>query len=194
VASTAQRGFDVIHACNPPDTIFLIGGFSSCSARSSFSTITTSIRTVRGEVWTSRFFLQLLVAFERGRSGRRTYPCHERVIPRECDRAWARDRTSICRGQRSRPGRLKILPPVAETQKGPSLSRGYVGVMGKQEGLTTATAAQHIVRDLKPDRCSLRVGGWRTELEDMKTYAQSLGLGDYVTLPGAYLISRCSKC
>ena len=21
------RGFDVIHACNPPDTIFLIGGF-----------------------------------------------------------------------------------------------------------------------------------------------------------------------
>lgn len=22
-----QRGFDVIHACNPPDTIFLIGGF-----------------------------------------------------------------------------------------------------------------------------------------------------------------------
>jgi hypothetical protein len=22
-----RRGFDIIHACNPPDTIFLIGGF-----------------------------------------------------------------------------------------------------------------------------------------------------------------------
>ena len=25
--SLLQRGFDVIHACNPPDLFFLIGGF-----------------------------------------------------------------------------------------------------------------------------------------------------------------------
>jgi len=39
------KGFDVIHACNPPDLFFLIGTSSSCSAGSSCSTTTTPTRS-----------------------------------------------------------------------------------------------------------------------------------------------------
>jgi glycosyltransferase involved in cell wall biosynthesis len=62
---------------------------------------------------------------------------------------------------------------------------GYVGVMGKQEGIDyLLRGVQHIVRDLKRTDIHFGLVGGGTELEDMKAYARELGVADYVTFTG----------
>jgi glycosyltransferase involved in cell wall biosynthesis len=81
--------------------------------------------------------------------------------------------------------RLKIIPPVPELKRGRRYLVGYVGVMGKQEGIDyLLRAAQYIVRDLKQTDIHFGLVGGGTELEEMKAYAQSLDIGDYVTFTG----------
>jgi glycosyltransferase involved in cell wall biosynthesis len=81
--------------------------------------------------------------------------------------------------------RLKIIPPVPELKKGRKYLVGYVGVMGKQEGIDyLLRAAQYIVRELKRTDIQFGLVGGGTELEDMKVYAQSLGVSDYITFTG----------
>jgi glycosyltransferase involved in cell wall biosynthesis len=81
--------------------------------------------------------------------------------------------------------RLKIIPPVPELKKGRTYLVGYVGTMGKQEGIDyLLRAAQHIVRDLKRTDVHFGLVGGGTELEEMKAYAHLLGIGNYVTFTG----------
>ena len=60
------RGFDAIHACNPPDLIFLVGGFSSCSLGQSLSLIITiSIRNYSKRSSSGKAFCTALSFLER---------------------------------------------------------------------------------------------------------------------------------
>jgi len=81
--------------------------------------------------------------------------------------------------------RLKIIPPVESLKKGRKYLVGYVGVMGKQEGIDYLLRAERlIVNDMKRTDVHFGLVGGGTELEDMQTYATALGVGDYVTFTG----------
>ena len=74
-----EQGFDVVHACNPPDLLFLIGGFFKIFARTKFlSIITTSTQSCTKPKFGRRDFLlaEVMVWLERVVSHRRRVDSH----------------------------------------------------------------------------------------------------------------------
>jgi glycosyltransferase involved in cell wall biosynthesis len=80
--------------------------------------------------------------------------------------------------------RLKIVPAREELKKGGKYLVGYVGVMGRQEGIDLLLqAVQYLVKRGREDIHFGLVGGG-TSLEEMKQLAVDLGVADYVTFTG----------
>jgi glycosyltransferase involved in cell wall biosynthesis len=81
--------------------------------------------------------------------------------------------------------RMKIIPPVEALKCGRRHLVGYVGVMGRQEGLDYLLhAARHIVFQLKRTDVHFGLVGGGTSLGEMKALARELGVHDYVTFTG----------
>jgi glycosyltransferase involved in cell wall biosynthesis len=81
--------------------------------------------------------------------------------------------------------RLRIVPPVPALKQGRRFLVGYVGVMGKQEGIDyLLRAAAHIVHDLGRDDVHFGLVGGGTSLEEMKAYARQLGVDEHITFTG----------
>jgi glycosyltransferase involved in cell wall biosynthesis len=182
------RGFDVIHACNPPDTIFLIGGFFKLFGKK----FIFDHHDINPELYEAKFgrrdaFYRLLVALERWtfRTATVSIATNESYKKIAVQRGGKRpERVFVVR---SGPDlrRLKTVAPVPELKQGRQYLVGYVGVMGKQEGIDyLLRGVQHIVRDLKRTDIHFGLVGGGTELEDMKAYARELGVADYVTFTG----------
>ena len=81
--------------------------------------------------------------------------------------------------------RLAIQPPDPTLKRGRRFLVGYVGVMGRQEGIDyLLRAARHIVIGMRRDDVHFGLVGGGTELEAMIEYAKELGIEDYVTFTG----------
>jgi len=81
--------------------------------------------------------------------------------------------------------RLKILPADDRLKCGRRYLVGYVGVMGKQEGVDhLLQAVRHIVHDRERNDIQFGLVGGGTSLEGMKAYAVELDVADYVTFTG----------
>ena len=183
-----SHGFDVIHACNPPDTIFLIGRFFKLFGKK----FIFDHHDINPELYEAKFgrrdlFYHLLCRLERW-----TFQAADvSIATNESYRRIAIERGGMDPERvfvvRSGPDlrRLKIIPPVESLKKGRKYLVGYVGVMGKQEGIDyLLRAAGLIVNDMKRTDVHFGLVGGGTELEDMKAYAAALGIGDYVTFTG----------
>ncbi len=182
------RGFDVIHACNPPDTVFILGGFYKLFGKK----FIFDHHDLNPELYEAKFSrrdlaYRLLLLFER-----LTFKTSDASIAtNESYR-----KIAIARGKmdpdrvfvvRSGPNlnRMKIIPPVDELKEGKRYLVGYVGVMGKQEGIDyLLRAVEYIVKKLKRTDIHFGLVGGGTSLEEMKRYAQSLGVADFVTFTG----------
>jgi glycosyltransferase involved in cell wall biosynthesis len=81
--------------------------------------------------------------------------------------------------------RMRILPPDERLKRGRRHLVGYVGVMGRQEGIDhLLRAARHIVLELGRRDVHFGLVGGGTSLEEMKTLARELGIADHVTFTG----------
>jgi glycosyltransferase involved in cell wall biosynthesis len=81
--------------------------------------------------------------------------------------------------------RLKIIPPVESLKQGRRYLVGYVGVMGKQEGIDLLLqAARHIVREMGRSDVHFGLVGGGTSLDEMKQLAADLGIAEHVTFTG----------
>jgi glycosyltransferase involved in cell wall biosynthesis len=182
------RGFDVIHACNPPDLLFLVGGFfkllgkkflfdhhdlcpelyeAKFDRRDVFYRLMLKLeylafRTADVSLATNESYRQ--VALERGR------------MPPE--------RVFVVRSGPSLE-RLKIMPADPRLKRGRQYLVGYVGVMGKQEGIDLLLrAVATIVFDFGRRDIQFGLVGGGTSLEEMKALAVRLCIADYVTFTG----------
>lgn len=184
-----KRGFDVIHACNPPDLIFLVGGFFKIFLGKKFLFDHHDINPELYEAKFNRrdFFYKLMVLFER-----LTFKtANVSIATNESYKRIAIERGGMDPNKvfvvRSGPklDRLRIVPPVEALKRGRKYLVGYVGVMGKQEGIDyLLRAAAHIVHKLGRQDVHFGLVGGGTSLDEMKAYAQELGIGDYVTFTG----------
>jgi glycosyltransferase involved in cell wall biosynthesis len=183
-----ERGFDAIHACNPPDTIFLIGGFYKLFGKK-FLFDHHDINPELYEAKFSRrdFFYRLMLALERW-TFRTADVC---VATNESYRRIAIERGSRAPSRvfvvRSGPDlrRLRRMPPDPDLKKGRRYMVGYVGVMGRQEGIDgLLTAVHHIVHVLNRRDIHFGLVGGGTELAAMRKLAQQLAVDDYVTFTG----------
>ena len=173
--------FDVIHACNPPDLFFLIGGFWKLFGKK----FLFDHHDANPELYEAKFgkrgaFYRLLCLFEK-------------LTFRTADVSIATNesykRIALTRGGmdpdkvfvvRSGPSleRMKVVPPARKPRK---FLVGYVGVMGKQEGIDLLLKS---IQFLKRTDVHFALVGGGTSLEEMKALARELGVADYVTFTG----------
>ncbi|BCX87768.1 hypothetical protein MIN45_P0135 [Methylomarinovum tepidoasis] len=182
------RGFDVIHACNPPDNIFLIGLIFKLLGKK----FVFDHHDINPELYEAKF-------------GKRDLFYHiirwwERLTFMTADISIATNESykkiAIERGRmnpedvfvvRSGPtlDRLKILPPVETLKNGRKYLVGYVGVIGNQEGIDyLLQAANYIINKKGRKDVHFGIVGSGPALSDMQALAKELGISDYVTFTG----------
>jgi glycosyltransferase involved in cell wall biosynthesis len=184
-----RHGFDAVHACNPPDLLFLVGGFFKLFFGTKFL---FDHHDINPELYEAKFgrrdlFWKLMVWLEK-----MTFRVADvSIATNESYRKIAIERGGMDPQKvfvvRSGPKleRLRILPPVPTLKKGRKYLVGYVGVMGKQEGIDLLLrAARHIIVDMNRKDVHFGLVGGGTSLHQLEAYAEELGIADYVTFTG----------
>lgn len=183
-----SRGFDAIHACNPPDLFFLIGGFFKLLGKK----FVFDHHDINPELYEAKFgrrdfFWKLMVALERWtfRTADASIATNESYRRIAIERGGMDpDRVFVVRSGPSLE-RLRVLPPEPAVRKGRGHLVGYVGVMGKQEGIDLLLqAVRSIVHDHRRHDIHFGLVGGGTSLAELKEMAVGLGVADYVTFTG----------
>jgi len=181
-------GFDLIQACNPPDTIFLIAGFFRLFGKP----FIFDHHDINPELYEAKFgkrgfFHRLLTLLERW-----TFRTADVSIATNAtfkDIAVTRggmnpDRVFIVR---SIPDlrRFRRIDPDAALRKGRKTLLGYVGIMGAQDGVDLLVEAMaDIVHTQGRTDVQCAVVGSGTELPALKALAAARQVEDYVTFTG----------
>lgn len=183
-----QRGFDVVHACNPPDTIFLL----ALLYRMFGKRFVFDHHDANPELFEVKF----------GRRGLlyRVLRALERFTFRSADVSIATNESyreiAVTRGGmdpekvfvvRSGPDltRLRRIAPDHAFRNGRRYVAGYVGIMGAQDGIDSLLESiRVVVHERKRDDIQFLLIGSGTELAAMQRRAVKFGLGEYVTFTG----------
>ena len=183
-----SRGFDVIHACNPPDLIFLVAlPFKLLGKKLLFDH-----HDINPELYLAKFgkkdlFYRLMLFFER-----KTFQFAKVCIATNN----SYKRIAIERGGKN-PGDVFVVrsgPSLEKTnnagtdislKKGRKYLIGYVGVIGKQEGLTyLVEACEYFVKQKNRNDIHFVCVGGGTELANIKNYAKDKGVDEFFTFTG----------
>lgn len=182
-------GFDVVQACNPPDLLFLIGGFWKYLFGKPF---VFDHHDINPELYEAKF----------GRRGamHRLLGILERMTFRVADAAIATNETfrdiAVERGGmdkdrvfivRSVPdtSRFRRVDPDPSLKKGRKHLVGFVGIMGAQDGVDLLVEAMNsIVHEQGRHDVQALIVGTGTELPYLERLSAERGLTDYITFPG----------
>jgi glycosyltransferase involved in cell wall biosynthesis len=182
------RGFDAIHACNPPDLIFLVGLiFKACGSKFIFDH-----HDINPELYESKFnrrglFWHLLcwaewLTFKTADVVISTNESYRRIAIGRGGK-----RTDDVFVVRSGPdlSRIKSVEPEPALRNGRKFLVGYVGVIGDQEGVDLLLeAAGHIVHDLKRTDIHFYIVGGGPSLERLRSLSRAMRLDNYIVFPG----------
>jgi glycosyltransferase involved in cell wall biosynthesis len=185
----AERGFDVIHGCNPPDLIFLLARlWRRHGVRYLFDH-----HDVCPELFEAKFghrgaLHRAMLWWER-----MTFAAADvSIATNESFRRIALERGGMAPEDvfvvRSAPRIDRFLPGPGDpsTRKGAAFVLGYVGVIGQQEGMDLLIAALgHLVHDMGRGDVHLNVVGFGPHLEAVRADVAARGLGGHVTFHGA---------
>ncbi len=189
VKVVATRGFDVIHACNPPDLIFIVGAFHKFLLGKSFIFDQHDVNPElyeakfgrRGFLWRVMVLLERItfalsdVSIATNQSYRTVAIERGRMSP---------DRVFVVRSAPN-VSRVRSLPPDPAWKKGRTYLVGYVGVIARQEGLDLLLdSIKHIRGTRNRDDIQFVIVGGGRELDELKKLAMALELDDVVTFTG----------
>jgi len=184
-----RKGFDVIHACNPPDNIFIVAGFFKLFFNKKFI---FDHHDINPELYIAKFgkkniFYKLMLLLEK-------WTFNTADISIATNQSYKK--IAVQRGGmkpknvfivRSGPDlqRTRELPENIKWKNGRQFMVGYVGVMGAQEGLDyLLNGIFFLVHVLKREDIHFVLVGGGTELEKLKKLAHELNISCYVTFPG----------
>lgn len=183
-----RHGFDVIHACNPPDNIFLVAlPFKLLGVRFLFDhhDICPELYEAKFQKKGLGYHLMLLwekCTFAIADASLATNNSYRQIA---IDRGGMRPENVTV--VRSGPdlNRIKYVTPNDTFRNGRSFLVGYVGVMGQQEGIEILLESiAYITQKKKRDDVQFILVGGGTELENLKSLASHLGVADYVNFTG----------
>jgi glycosyltransferase involved in cell wall biosynthesis len=198
-----ECGFDVIHACNPPDLIFLVALWFKFlhGTQFIFDHHDLSPELYESKFKTRGFFYQLLRLAER-----LTYLSADTIItPNESYKEIA-----MVRGNK-RPEQIHVVrsaPDLASFKRVPANSTyrrgrrylvGYLGVMAEFDGIDHLIKVAHeLVLNRGRRDIQFCLIGSGPMLESLKTLAEDLKVNDYVEftgrIPDSDVIERLSSC
>ncbi|WP_445635505.1 Glycosyltransferase WbuB [Nostoc sp. DSM 114161] len=198
-----ERGFDVIHICNPPDLLFLVAGWFKLfhGVRIIFDHHDLSPEMYEAKYQRRDIFYHGLRLAER-----LTYATADMVIStNESHREVA-----ISRGKkkpekvfvvRSAPdlSRFRRMPPNPNYRAGKDYLVGYMGVMGEPEGIDyLLRMVNYIVRKKNRQDIHFMLIGSGPAAEKLKALSKELEVTDFVEFTGfkqgEELLERLSSC
>lgn len=181
-----KKPFQVIQGCNPPDLIFLIACFFKLfGVKYVFDHHDINPELYIAKYRKKGFFYNLLLLTERLTFAVADFAISTNESYKKI--AIERGRMEPERVQVVRSGpmldRLKIRPGNAKYKKGRRYLVGYIGVIGKQEGLDLLLqSVEYIVRERQD--VQFGVIGDGTELNRIRTMAGKMGLQGYIDFYG----------
>ena len=184
-----RHGFDVIHACNPPDLIFLVALIYKLFARKRFI---FDQHDLNPELYEAKFekrdlFWKMLLlaekfSFKLADVSIATNDSYRRIA---LDRGQMKeDRAFVVR---SGPDlrRVKDVSSDIKWRNSREYMVGYVGVIGQSEGLDLLLQAiDHITQNRKRNNIQFVVAGSGPELSRIVKMCADMNLNDYVTFTG----------
>jgi glycosyltransferase involved in cell wall biosynthesis len=181
-------GFDVIHACNPPDLIFLVAlPFKLLGRKFIFDHHDINPELYEAKFGKRGFFWKLLVLIEKltFKAANITIATNDSYRQIAIERGGKKPEDVYV--VRSGPdlSRFKKVPANLAHKKGRQFMIGYVGVMGDQEGIDLLLeSATYIIHKLGRQDIQFCLVGGGPSLEALKALSNSLNLSDYVTFLG----------
>ena len=188
-----ERGFDVIHACNPPDLIFLVAGFFRLFFGTRFifdhhdlCPELFDVKYGRKGVF-KRIARKALVALERATFALAdvsiaTNESYRRIAV-ERGRMKPKDVYVVRSGPRV--DRLKIGPGDAAIREGRAFLVSYVGVIGEQEGLDLLVdAVDHLVNRIGRRDALFAIVGDGPAREGVMALARARGVDEHMRFLG----------
>lgn len=187
-----QRGFDVIHLCNPPDLMFLVGGFYRLLFGKK---IVFDHHDINPELYLAKggekdFFYKLLILFERLTFGAADISLATNNSYREVALTRGKKKSKDVFVVRSSPIIENIQQFIPQSsnenlKKGKKYMIGYVGVMAKQDGVDCLLrVADYLVNEQKRNDILFVLVGNGPEWEELVKYAKKLHLEHCVVFTG----------
>jgi glycosyltransferase involved in cell wall biosynthesis len=188
LAICLRHGFDVIHGCNPPDTIFLIGRFFKLFGKR----FIFDHHDINPELYEAKFGRRDIWYTLLRRLERWTFATADvSIATNESYRRIAIERGGMPpeRVFVVRSGvdlaRVRTVPARAELRRGKRYLVGYVGVIGKQEGLDLLMQSIAYIRQtFHRNDIQWVIVGDGTELAAMRQLSCLLSIDDCVEFAG----------
>lgn len=184
-----ERGFDVIHACNPPDLIFLVAAFFKLIDGVRF---VFDHHDLCPELYEAKFGRRDPAYWALRGAERLTFALADiSIATNESYRDIAQgrggmkpDRVFIVRSG-PRLDRMTIAAPNESLKHGRRFLAGYVGVIGKQEGLDLLVGAvAYLVDHVGRTDVQFAIIGDGPELAAVKALAEAKGVSAYMDFYG----------
>ena len=193
VVVASREGFDVLQACNPPDTYWALGRLYQLAGKK----FVYDQHDLNPEVFLSRFGqpkgaaarlqYRLLLWLER-----RTFQTADRVIStNESYRSIAQRRGGVDRARttvvRSGPDTAQMRPVhgFEELRRGRAHLLVYLGIMGPQDGVDTVLKTLDVlVHNFGREDISVALLGFGDTYDELVALTAELELQDYVTFTG----------
>ena len=180
---------DVIHACNPPDLIFIAAFIFFTFTRCKFL---FDHHDINPELWIAKFGKKGLGYRAMILVERLTYFFAKHAIVtnesyKEIAMRRGHKREEDITVVRSGPNlsKLKVGSAKPEVKKGFKYLVGYIGVMGKQEGIDLLLSSiDYIVNEKKRKDIRFCIMGGGPSLEELRALNETMNLTDYVEFPG----------
>ncbi|ERJ18523.1 asparagine synthase protein [Salinisphaera shabanensis E1L3A] len=183
-----RRRVDVIHACNPPDTIFLVAGLARpFGVRFLFDHHDLCPELFVAKFGRSGVMYRLMRALERATFAlaKVSIATNDSFKQIACTRGGMAEEDVFVVRSGPNLDRIRALDPDPSLRKGRAHLVGYVGVMGEQEGLDDLL---RMVADIVHERGRTDIQfclvGFGPSLKSLRTLAKQLLIDEYVDFPG----------
>ena len=183
-----ERGFDVIHGCNPPDLIFLLAlWYRWRGVRYLFDHHDVCPELFEAKFGEKGLLYKIMLIWER-----MTFACASvSIATNESFREIAMRRGKMPADDvfvvRSAPKieKFEIRPADPEMRKGAGTVLGYVGVIGQQEGMDLLVeSAEHLIRRMGREDVHFIIVGFGPELPNVEADVARRGLQAHFTFTG----------
>lgn len=184
-----ERGFDVIHGCNPPDLIFLLGlRYRLAGVRYLFDHHDVCPELFEAKFNKKGLLYRIMLIWEwmTFKSAQVSIATNESFREIAIRRGKMKPEDVFVVRSAPRIEKFEIRPADHEVKKGAKTLLGYVGVIGQQEGMDLLVeAAQYLIKELGYEDVHFAIVGFGPHLPEVEKDVKQRNLENYFTFTGA---------